>query len=82
MVCQFLAASPVYVLMRTVRTYIVYPEDKSTQEAIVIFTDVMGMDFNNVQLIADQFAANGYFVTVPDLLASLEVERRQNLVSC
>lgn len=27
----------------------------------------MGMDFINVQLIADQFAANGYFAVVPDL---------------
>ncbi|KAF2244786.1 alpha/beta-hydrolase [Trematosphaeria pertusa] len=50
-----------------VRTYFTYPEDKSTQNAIVIFTDVMGMDFINVQLIADQFAANGYFTIVPDL---------------
>ncbi|KAF2195767.1 alpha/beta-hydrolase [Zopfia rhizophila CBS 207.26] len=50
-----------------VRTYFSYPKDKSTQNAILIITDVIGMDFINVQLIADQFAANGYFVVMPDL---------------
>ncbi|KAF2445688.1 alpha/beta-hydrolase [Karstenula rhodostoma CBS 690.94] len=53
-----------------VRTYFAYPEDKSTQNAIVIFTDILGMDFVNVQLVADQFAANGYFTVVPDLFNS------------
>jgi dienelactone hydrolase len=28
---------------------------------------VIGHRFNNAQLIADQFAANGYFVLMPDL---------------
>jgi dienelactone hydrolase len=30
-------------------------------------TDVIGHKFPNVQLIADQFAANGYFVMMPDV---------------
>jgi dienelactone hydrolase len=30
-------------------------------------TDVIGHRFNNANLIADQFAANGYFVMMPDL---------------
>jgi hypothetical protein len=68
-----ITVTPIYVLMWTVRTYVSYPEDKSSQEAIIILTDIMGMDFNNVQLIADQFAANGYLVTVPDLLVSRAV---------
>jgi dienelactone hydrolase len=46
---------------------VAYPQSKSTEKAILIFTDVLGHKFNNVQLIADQFAANGYFVAVPDL---------------
>lgn len=50
-----------------VRTYVSYPADKSTQNAVLILTDVMGMDFINIHLIADQFAANGYFVAIPDL---------------
>ncbi|KAF2877779.1 dienelactone hydrolase [Massariosphaeria phaeospora] len=50
-----------------IRTYFTYPDDKSTQKAILILSDVVGMDFINTQLIADQFAANGYFTVVPDL---------------
>jgi len=47
--------------------YFAYPENKSTQNAIIIVTDIFGHDFINAQLIADQFAANGYFVVMPDL---------------
>jgi len=50
-----------------VDTYFAYPPDKSTTNAVLIFTDVLGPRFPNVQLIADQFAANGYFTVVPDL---------------
>ncbi|TKA80717.1 hypothetical protein B0A49_01120 [Cryomyces minteri] len=48
-------------------TYFSYPDNKSTQNAILILTDVIGYEFINAQLIADQFAANGYFVVMPDL---------------
>ncbi|GAM38616.1 dienelactone hydrolase family protein [Talaromyces pinophilus] len=47
--------------------YTSYPENKSTDYAVLILTDVMGHKFNNAQLIADQFAANGFFVFMPDL---------------
>ncbi|KAL4880637.1 esterase/lipase [Aspergillus karnatakaensis] len=53
--------------------YIVKPEreqeqdQESYEKAILILTDVIGHKFINVQLIADQFAANGYLVLVPDL---------------
>lgn len=30
-------------------------------------TDIIGHRFTNAQLLADQFAANGYFVMMPDL---------------
>ncbi|KAL9108556.1 MAG: hypothetical protein Q9227_006642 [Pyrenula ochraceoflavens] len=50
-----------------VETYFSYPKDKSTSNAILILTDVIGHIFPNAQLIADQFAANGYFVVMPDL---------------
>jgi len=33
----------------------------------LILTDVIGHQFVNVQLLADQFAINGYFVVIPDL---------------
>jgi dienelactone hydrolase len=47
--------------------YFSYPSDKSTEHGVVIITDVIGHKFINAQLIADQFAANGYFVVMPDL---------------
>ena len=50
-----------------VETYFAYPKDKSTKKAILLITDVIGHKFNNAQLIADQFAANGYLVVMPDL---------------
>lgn len=56
-----------------VRTYCVYPSDGSTQNAVLIMTDVFGLDFPNVQLIADQFAANRYFTIIPDVFNGKEV---------
>jgi len=47
--------------------YVTEASDKSTNKGILVITDVLGHKFNNAQLIADQFAANGYFVFVPDL---------------
>ncbi|KAH8688707.1 dienelactone hydrolase family protein [Talaromyces proteolyticus] len=47
--------------------YTSYPANKSTEHAVLILTDVIGHRFLNAQLIADQFAANGYFVLMPDL---------------
>ncbi|KIW40993.1 uncharacterized protein PV06_06591 [Exophiala oligosperma] len=47
--------------------YTKYPENKSTEKGILIITDVIGHRFINANLIADQFAANGYFVMMPDL---------------
>ncbi|TIA35295.1 hypothetical protein D6C78_06237 [Aureobasidium pullulans] len=53
--------------IRSISTYFSYPEDRQTKNAILILTDFFGHEFINVQLIADQFAANGYFVVMPDL---------------
>lgn len=50
-----------------VSTYFAYPSNKSCENSILILTDVIGHRLINVQLIADQFAAKGYFVVVPDL---------------
>jgi len=50
-----------------IETYFAYPPDKSTTNAILLITDVIGHKLINVQLIADQYAANGYFVVMPDL---------------
>jgi len=54
-------------MVGNIETYLAFPPDKSTDKAILILTDVIGHKYINVQLIADQFAANGYFVAMPDL---------------
>ncbi|CAI7621870.1 unnamed protein product [Penicillium pancosmium] len=53
--------------IQSISTYFAYPANKSTENAILILTDVIGHRLINVQLIADQFAAKGYFVLIPDL---------------
>jgi dienelactone hydrolase len=64
--------SPSYLLvtmkltMIKVEYYFSHPKNK-TDAAILILPDVIGHGFINTQLIADQFAANGYFVAVPDI---------------
>lgn len=43
------------------------PSKPKQGKAILLFTDVIGHGFSNAQLIADQYAANGYLTIVPDL---------------
>ncbi|KAL6412416.1 esterase/lipase [Ilyonectria robusta] len=47
-------------------TYIVEPKS-SNGFGLIFLTDIIGHKFVNAQLIADQFAANGYTVLIPDL---------------
>lgn len=47
--------------------YVAETADKSTEKGILFITDVIGHRFENAQLMADQFAANGYFTLMPDL---------------
>lgn len=57
-----------YQLTKTpAEIYFSYPPDRSTKRAILILSDVIGHRYINIQLIADQLAANGYFVVIPDL---------------
>ncbi|KAJ5143104.1 uncharacterized protein N7515_001891 [Penicillium bovifimosum] len=49
-----------------VEVYISSPQ-RATKRAILLLTDVIGHRFINAQLIADQLAANGYLVVMPDL---------------
>ncbi|KAJ5779769.1 hypothetical protein N7457_007489, partial [Penicillium paradoxum] len=51
-----------------VNTYIAYPKDNKTPEkAIIYITDVFGI-FPNSQLLADEYANNGYLTIMPDIL--------------
>ncbi|KAL3451447.1 dienelactone hydrolase [Aspergillus insuetus] len=55
--------------IRDIEVYVKYPENRSTESGIILLSDVFGHRFNNSQLIADQLAANGHFVVMPDLFA-------------
>ena len=49
-----------------VNVYISSPKDQKTPEKAVFFLpDVFGI-YNNSQLLADEFAANGYLTVLPD----------------
>ncbi|RYP09650.1 hypothetical protein DL764_001192 [Monosporascus ibericus] len=50
-----------------IQTYFSKPPGESMEDAILLFTDAMGITFENNKLLADSFAANGYFVVMPDL---------------
>lgn len=55
------------LLRITVDTYISAPKDNKTpQKAVLILTDIFGL-FVNSQLLADEFANNGYLAVMPDL---------------
>jgi len=55
-----------YKTIGDTEAYVVHPPAPSTT-ALLILTDVIGHRFSNLQLLADQFAANGYLVVAPDL---------------
>ncbi|KAK4506357.1 hypothetical protein PRZ48_000087 [Zasmidium cellare] len=51
------------------KTYLAFPKSNQTSLAILILPDIIGCESINIQLLADDFAARGYFVAVPDLFA-------------
>lgn len=55
-----------------VETYIARPASGSSERVILLLTDIMGI-CNNPKLIADDFAANGYTVVLPDMFAGDKV---------
>ncbi|KAI1905777.1 hypothetical protein LOZ53_006612 [Ophidiomyces ophidiicola] len=51
------------------QVYFALPKgDVKPDQAILYITDIMGI-YNNSQLLADAFAANGYLTIIPDLFA-------------
>ncbi|KAK2771919.1 hypothetical protein FQN52_005141 [Onygenales sp. PD_12] len=46
--------------------YFAYPSNANPDKAIIILTDVMGI-YPNAQFVADDYAARGYLVVIPDL---------------
>ncbi|KAJ5117371.1 Dienelactone hydrolase family protein [Penicillium atrosanguineum] len=50
-----------------VNTYIAFAQDRKSRDEVLIFlSDIFGIS-NNSQLLADDFAANGYLTILPDL---------------
>ncbi|KAL6834375.1 alpha/beta-hydrolase [Trichoderma sp. SZMC 28015] len=55
-------------LIDGVKTYIARPQgDAIEKKAVIVISDVFGVSHNSM-LLADDFAANGYFALLPDLL--------------
>ncbi len=50
-----------------IECYISETEDKSHANTLLFFPDVLGHKFPNCQLLADQFAVNGFRVIIPDI---------------
>jgi dienelactone hydrolase len=80
MVCSFLRLSEEIELLRRytegtpqgshidlfgLNTYVTGTEGP---RVVVIITDIYGHKFNNLLLIADEFARQGYYVLIPDIL--------------
>ncbi|QKX63376.1 uncharacterized protein TRUGW13939_10546 [Talaromyces rugulosus] len=47
--------------------YFAYPKTANPKKAIILITDVFGI-VSNSQLLADDFARNGYLAVIPDIL--------------
>lgn len=41
--------------------------DKTSKKVLVFITDIYGYNFNNNQLVADEYGQKGYYVIVPDM---------------
>ncbi|KAJ3542812.1 hypothetical protein NM208_g3901 [Fusarium decemcellulare] len=56
-----------------VHTYFAYPKNKTPDKAVILLGDIFGI-FVNSQLLADDFAANGYLAVLPDLFEGDQVD--------
>jgi len=62
-------------------TYIAEPSDKSTSKTVIFVVDIFGWKFQNVRLLADQYAKAGFYCYVPDVLEgdALDIEFLQSI---
>jgi dienelactone hydrolase len=49
------------------RTYIALPEGGDKKKTVIFLPDVLGTDYPNAQLLADEWAKNGFYVYIPDV---------------
>lgn len=50
-----------------IRSYVSYPPEKNTKNAIIYIPDAFGLELSNNQLLADDLARAGYLVVIPDI---------------
>ncbi|KAL8709717.1 MAG: hypothetical protein Q9225_007407 [Loekoesia sp. 1 TL-2023] len=48
------------------QTYVAEPKDGSKTKTVVIISDAFGWEFNNIRLLADEYARAGFYTYVPD----------------
>jgi len=49
------------------QSYVAEPPSKSSAKTVIFITDIFGFNFPNVRLLADNYAAAGFTVYIPDL---------------
>jgi len=49
------------------QTYVSEPENKSKSKTVIFVVDIFGWEFKNVRLLADQYAAKGFYCYIPDV---------------
>ncbi|OLL26017.1 Protein AIM2 [Neolecta irregularis DAH-3] len=52
----------------TLDTYVAKPSSGDTSKCILVLSDALGFSDPNLRVLGDDFASNGYYVVIPDLL--------------
>lgn len=55
------------------KTYIASPEGGSKDKTVVFLSDIFGIELVNTQLVCDEWAKQGYYVLLPDILGGSAV---------
>ncbi|KAK3063862.1 hypothetical protein LTS18_012147, partial [Coniosporium uncinatum] len=48
-------------------TYVAEPENGSKTKTVIFLVDIFGWTFNNIRLLADNYAKAGFYAYVPDV---------------
>lgn len=62
-------------------TYVSEPESKSKEQTVIFLSDIFGYELPNTRILADQWAKEGFYVYVPDILSGdpLSIDLLQNI---
>jgi dienelactone hydrolase len=56
--------------LNSVKTYLSYPRNNKTDNAILFLTDIYGIPNDENKVLGDSLAAAGYLVVMPDIMAN------------